>query len=198
MPPKLDTLRHCELCGKEFLTSRLYIKRGDGRFCSRSCSSASRPVRCAGVHGVASPHWRGGVIWTTPGYCYLKFPGHPRADRGGYVKRADLVMEVQLGRVLRPDEIVHHKNGVKGDDSPENLEVMTKSTHDLLHGSHRKRVPRVPKPDSPSNNRYVWPSDAEMLALHRDKSLREIAAIIGCSHKAVDRHLKYLYRRLGE
>jgi hypothetical protein len=149
------------------------------------------------VQGVASPGWRGGVIWTTPGYCYLKFPGHPRADRNGYVKRADLVMEVKLGRVLEPNEIVHHLNGIKSDDSSDNLEVMTNSAHNLLHSASKKR-PRVRKPDSPSNRRYCWPSDKDLLTLHKNKSLREIAAIIGCSHKAVDRHLKGLYERTSK
>lgn len=53
--------------------------------------------------------------------------------RDGYVKvrvapnRWELehrvVMERTLGRALRPGEVVHHKNHVRDDNRPENLEV---------------------------------------------------------------------------
>jgi hypothetical protein len=54
--------------------------------------------------------------------------------KNGYVKRADLVAEIALGRSLLPSEIVHHKNHDKIDDRPENLQVLTKQEHSRLHG----------------------------------------------------------------
>lgn len=39
------------------------------------------------------------------------------------IRRCRHVMEKILGRALRPDETVHHKNGDKLDDSPANLEL---------------------------------------------------------------------------
>lgn len=47
--------------------------------------------------------------------------------------RHRLIMEEILGRKLTYDEIVHHKNGNHGDDSPENLEVISRSKHSSLH-----------------------------------------------------------------
>lgn len=67
-------------------------------------------------------------------------PGYVRVAHGGYVRLAKhgidgvdrvlehrAVMESVLGRPLLPQENVHHINGVRDDNRPENLELWSSS-----------------------------------------------------------------------
>jgi hypothetical protein len=51
---------------------------------------------------------------------------HPRAGSNGYVFEHVLLMEERLGRHLLPGETVHHRNGLRDDNRPENLELWTR------------------------------------------------------------------------
>ena len=77
--------------------------------------------------------WRGGRVLDEDGYVLLKVPGHPDADRHGYVREHRLVMENVLGRRLDPKEVVHHKNGDRADNRPENLELFATNGAHLKH-----------------------------------------------------------------
>lgn len=62
-------------------------------------------------------------IITSTGYRMLYMPDHPNAYRNGRVLEHHVVMSEILGRPLRKGESVHHLNGVRDDNRPENLEL---------------------------------------------------------------------------
>ena len=83
--------------------------------------------------GIDHHNWKGG-IYTTNGYIFEYAPDHPEAGAGkGYVLQHRLVVESQLGRRLKPDELVHHINEDTKDNRIENLEIMSRPEHVSYH-----------------------------------------------------------------
>jgi len=116
----------CTICKREF---SYYPSRKTGSYCSRECFN-SKPTKRAE-----------GRIFTSQGYVWIKKPDHPNSNKchpKGYILEHRLVMSDFLGRPLKKDEIVHHKNGVRDDNRITNLELSTSSNHIAGHNSRRK------------------------------------------------------------
>ena len=60
------------------------------------------------------------------GYVRIYMPEHPMASAAGYVSEHRLIMSEMLGRMLDTKESVHHKNGDRTDNRPENLELWSR------------------------------------------------------------------------
>jgi hypothetical protein len=54
---------------------------------------------------------------------------------GKQVNVARYMLEQKLGRSLQHFEYVHHVNGNKLDDRPENLELVTPKSHSIIHNA---------------------------------------------------------------
>lgn len=75
-------------------------------------------------YGASNSNWRGGRTITHDGYVAVYVgSSHHLARQNGYAVLHRVVAEKKLGRRLKPDEVVHHVNGDKQDNRPENLEV---------------------------------------------------------------------------
>jgi hypothetical protein len=79
-------------------------------------------------------YWRGGRVIASNGYILIKVGfNHHLADIRGYAYEHRLVAEKILGRRLKGTEIIHHKDGNKTNNSPDNLEILDKREHRNHH-----------------------------------------------------------------
>lgn len=78
--------------------------------------------------GKAHANWKGGKI-KREGYILIYNSTHPSCNSKRYVFEHRLVMEKKLGRYLQKGEKVHHLNGIKDDNRPENLQLVVKTPH---------------------------------------------------------------------
>ena len=110
-----------------------------------NATSGDKAVRS----GPRNPNWRGGRVIASNGYVLLRVGiGHHLADVRGYAYEHRVIAEQTLGRRLREGEIVHHRDGDKQNNVPENIEVVASTAHHfVLH--RRTDIPRR-YPDEPN------------------------------------------------
>lgn len=83
--------------------------------------------------GLGNPNWKGGRFNHGAGYVYVYSPTHPNKNSDGYIFEHRLVMTQHIGRYLKPDEEVHHINGIKDDNRFENLQLTNRVQHQSIH-----------------------------------------------------------------
>lgn len=139
----------CDLCGKEYTS---YQCGKYNHFCSIECRRAGAYLMSQNITSEDRERRSKQIIRVNKTINNDKEHLERRADtlRGkgsgkGYTKRNGvhehrLVAEKMLGRPLKPGEVVHHEDGDKRNNTPENLKVMTQSEHireHLLRGGGR-------------------------------------------------------------
>ncbi len=116
----------CNHCHREFLGAHNRSNRRT-EYCSRKCgvqaTYAKMPLADRTYEKARA--YQGGRIRDQHGYVMKLAPDHPSnvGTTRRYVQEHRLVMEQTIGRPLIKGEQVHHKNNIRDDNRPENLEL---------------------------------------------------------------------------
>lgn len=85
-------------------------------------------------------NWKGGIISKGDGYIGIWKPKHPRADKQGYVYEHTLVYEKEKGILPSKNEVIHHIDMDKHNNSIDNLYLCNNKEHLEIHRSLEKIV----------------------------------------------------------
>lgn len=111
-------LPNCPVC-------KIQLKDSRSKYC-RVHAKTGRRNPMAGKYGELHPRFKGGYIHKTLGYKFIMVKGKKLLEHR-------VIAEKVLNRKLQKGEIVHHINGIKTDNRPENLEIITQAIHVSLH-----------------------------------------------------------------
>lgn len=128
----------CLNCKTEYPKNRNMSKPqfAKSKFCSHKCFGiwykpfADKRFKNPLTH----PRWQGGRYLSTHGYI-KSYTAEAKSSHGRREYEHRVIMEKYLGRTLNYNEIVHHLNHDKTDNRLENLQLVTRSEHILMHNA---------------------------------------------------------------
>lgn len=149
----------------------------------------------------------------TLGYAYFMDKGHPLASSIGRVYYHRHIASVRIGRWLAPSEHVHHLDGNKENNTPNNLEVISPSEH-AKHHCHAMMQARGANPRTarqcqvcsrPTLNKYFCsdacshrgrrkadrPPREDLIGLVKANSFVQLGKMFGVSDNAIRKWCKH-------
>lgn len=127
----------CQICHRKKEITLSHYKR-NARCCSRTCHFIYQSLR---EYKKDKEHhcFKTGEVKTKRGYIMILRHSHPFRDKNNRVGKHRLIIERKIGRYLKKNEVVHHKNQNPSDNRLKNLQLMTKSEHTKLHNKLNKK-----------------------------------------------------------
>ena len=148
----------CLSCGKHFQRNAYRIKHRRCDFCSLLCSNKYRKTE----RNPAASNFPIGQTIDVLGYVVVKVGNRQ-------IRQHRIVMESIIGRKLSSHEVVHHINGIRHDNSPDNL---------LLCSSNKEHM-------NAHKSKHLWSINYPHCIICGTNKLRHIAfgMCIICYHK---------------
>lgn len=145
---ELNRLYHVEKLSQWQIADRFNVTQGSIFYWMRAWNIPARSHddsllllgKSGRFTGKNNPRWSGGRTLASGGYVLVRAPNHPRAGCRGYVREHILVWEEANGRPLPDGWTVHHMNGIKNDNRPENLEGMPERKHRTVIAAFQRRI----------------------------------------------------------
>jgi len=141
--------RLCDVCGKEIIKEQ-NKSRNKHKFCSKKCYLTFIHLsKVKLICNVCKKNFEVSPSFKNKKHCSRKCAGLEKMERkmsiDGYwvihkigyykneVKEHRWMMEQKIGRRLSPNEIVHHLNFDKLDNRIENLVIVSRGEHNIIH-----------------------------------------------------------------
>lgn len=147
------------------------------------------------------------AIDKTLGYEYICNMSHPLANKSGKVYVHRIIASEKLGRWIQSHEHIHHIDGNKSNNHPENLAILSPSEHAKLEqtlkgnigreiilcwncgeDTHNKKFCSKPCADIYSRRFEIDPKELEKLVW--TYSTVRVAEMLGVSDKAIEKRCK--------
>lgn len=161
----------CPICHKKFHLKPYQKNKYKTHYCSRKCFAIAKIDIMSGknnhqygLKGKLNASWKSDKKLTNYGYIKIRCLDHPYKDCDDFIFEHRLVAEKYLlndensieingKRYLKKEYTVHHIDGNKTNNNPNNLKTMTLQEHSKLHNMNRKNNKPVDQFDL--NNNYI-------------------------------------------
>lgn len=157
---------NCKHCTAPFQVTPAWVRNGRRSFCSKTChrkywtpktrtgkrhsveSRAKMSAHCPPRAMQNSSQWKGGRFKSSQGYVSVMVEALPPESLAmaramtarQYILEHRIVAAMTARRPVLKSEIVHHKNGIKDDNRPENLEIVPRAAHSKEHREIERKV----------------------------------------------------------